>query len=204
MKAITDLDNLISGKIEISSAENYEHDTATSMILTSLFNHALDQDSQKNEVFKKYIYYTFECLIQHKDVIRLRIQAMDDNIKDRKFLGLIMYHLDRDTEAKDTQNNFINLFKPELLKIFNKTVKLEISTWDTSYEFSIQSLMGLIKGTSVTTIIIKSDASERRKSWLDKWYHSISAIEIKQRYSIEFKHINEHYGNDTDYLTIKL
>ena len=166
ISALGRLDNFLSSKLgSFPATAGYGKE------LRELFNYSLNSKKVDSSM-DDYIYDSFDRFVSHKEEIFLESTQMEE-IKDEVFSKLVIYEsmckkefesiqaIDYNEIIQRNQNDYTNLFHPQILKIFCNVKKLKIRTNSpckpfNTYTISIIALLKIIKETSLNKVIVES------------------------------------------------
>ena len=170
-------------------------------LIKDLVNWKLNGDCNGN--IDKYIYDTFQLFTKSKALIVLNLYWLDCN--DRELLKMVMYDvkkMDQDeSQFMDQELMRNNIFRPELLQIFDNVKKIVIGTtgfWGKwVYPLSLTELLSLIiRNASLETIVVKAHRknSNGNVDGCDTWISvlwSASSVELIRAYNEQGLIINK-------------
>ena len=183
--AITALDCIISNSLY----ENNEisEDSTHCEIIKSLFDNNINPQTSKdkNEVHQ-YIYQSFQSFVAHKEKIEIRMDCVDENLKEKELLQLLFDDFVKKEDKKDVSSWFAengneNMIKYCLFEVF-KNVK-QIYIYERYYPFSLLEFLSRIENTSINkvTIYVRSDtrSSIQSSSYFDTIKSKYTAKQIE-------------------------
>ena len=180
---LTILDNILSENVNIDNII-FDNSKAVS-VLSYLFSSIL---SGKEYVGNKYIWNTFNTFIMSKKDIFVRIAKLDKYCLNKNLLALIFSDLiknDDDDNRAMIINKNQNLVKPEILKIFKNVTYLRIHC--KKYPLSLESLLSLINGTQIKTVVIDDPGSTWLSSVKSSSFADVSSKYKKANFKMEFE-----------------
>jgi len=193
IQALCYLDKLLNGD-DLFDAEVSRSQIAKLRKLVSLV-----LDAPRSDIaVDPYIESTWHQYRRHKTMLHLYMSNLSD--ADDDVFDLVMNKLskknveeDKDANAVRDDNDLSNLPKVSLLKIFPNVKQLMLTTTNPDgspiFSFSFLSLLRLIRGSSLSKIVIKAHIPETfwrqyaDKSWIDFfWLDDEKREEIIQQY----------------------
>ena len=119
IKPLTILDNILSGNVFQSYFENIGDAVS---VLSRLFASVLSGTKYNGN---QYIWRMLKAFIENKHTIDISIRTLDEYCKNKKLLNLIFHEFIKKEDGQDKYEEMImnenqNLFKPDILKVFNK------------------------------------------------------------------------------------
>eukprot|EP01084_Bolivina_argentea_P182813 315544_1 len=182
MNSLHYLDWIINGgpETEMDDSKNNKTDL---LMISNLLNQTIKKFRIKT--YDSYIHSTFISFIQHKKEIILDLSSL--KYIDYRIRELIMYSLDEkdcDNEIERDDNDFKNLFRPELFVMFKNVKRVVVKTTSVygsvSYSLSMMTLLSLIESNGLNEVIVKA-VIFRGYDWINNMW-SLSSGKLQKMY----------------------
>eukprot|EP01084_Bolivina_argentea_P297767 513044_1 len=186
VSVLGDLDVMLTG----GYVKNMQNDSDL-MILKELFSYKLGKKTTQL-MGNDYIHETFSAFAKRKRQIVLDLDHLS-TAKNKNFIGLVMHKMSEGADVK-LDHDVSNLFRPELLLIFNNVKTITIKTTDSygryCFALSMIGLLSLIESKSLDQIIIQAVTYKKDKyNWIESLWNVNKEI-ITNKYNIKNYNIN--------------
>merc|ERR1712228_314518 len=153
-------------------------------VIKSLIKWRLEQ--KKDPKMNEYLYQTFDAYTKNKKQIEIDYYYLS-RAKESMY-NLIVHSLEKGAKPND-ENDTVNLFRPELGKIFQNVKTVHINTgnitqyYSFQFPFSLIAFLRLLQPTNWQKVIIKAEGAN---NWISElWKASESSIK-NQYYSANY------------------
>lgn len=140
---------------------------------------------------------------ENKKEIILDLRFLNTSRVNKKIRNLLFYPLERrraKEESKRESTDFTNLFRSDLLKMFENAQSMIIQSATGSYSMSMTNLLALISSSNLNKIIIKT-RKNKGKNWIDALWKSEADI-LKKQYAEQNYNISVEEADERAFFSI--